>query len=413
MAGKWKLLVNPAALGWFLIKVGAYATVVLVFAVSVFVIVHRDEMRLIARFQALREVDPLPEARRLADAGMVCDALEYLDYFLEYEYVQQNIQVTAFAAELRAKRESWAFRGKDVLDGIWKGKGACLESMVSATAADFFVVGDVRDLAWETVKWYQGQEVDEFTAALAGAGVVLAVATYGTGGAAAPAKGSVSLLKVAKRLEKLPKPLQKALVVIFREAKEVKSLKPLEPMAESLSTIAKTPGVRTRDVMEVLARSQKVSDLKTMEQVVSAYGKNTAKFLKLGGEGSIEVVQKFGKGREVLDAVRDAAKYGPEGTKLVADAGPKMFLRWAKITKYGVRAVRTTYKERLTLTLSWILRLLPEWALYMVAGLTGFVGVGVPAWKARAFIRNVRASSRQDTGIGTQTNDRNLADKVG
>lgn len=398
MADNWKLLVNPAALTWFLLKVGTYALVVLVFAVSLFVIAQREEMRLIARFQALREVDPLPEARRLADAGMVCDALEYLEYYLNYDYVQKNPDTKAFESELRAKRESYAFRGKDVLDGIWKGKGACLESMVSATAADFFVVGDVRDLAWETVKWYQGREVDEFTTALAGVGVVLAVATYGTAGAAAPAKGSVSLLKVAKRLDKLPKPLQRSLAILFTEANAAKSLKPLEPMASSLSTIAKTPGVRTRDVLEILARSEKVADFKVMEQVASAYGKNTAKFLKLGGESSVDVVRKFGKGPDVLDAVQEAVKHGPEGTKLVAEVGPKTFLRWGKITKFGVRAARTTYKERLTFALAWILKLLPEWALFAVAGVTGTVSVGVPAWKARAAWRYVAARRSQRRG---------------
>lgn len=383
MPSKWNLWLNPAAGVWWLSKWVAYLFVVLGFAASVFVIAHREEMKSIVQFQNLRPVDPLPEAKRLAEAGLVCDAIEYLDYFLEHDYGQQNPEIIRFATELREKRDSWTFRGVDVLSGIFMGKGACLESMVSAVAADFFVVGDIRDLVLETNKWLQGESVDEFTVGLASIGVLLTGVTTVASGTTAPVKGTVSLLKLAKNLDKLPKSFQRSLLALFREAKALKTLKPLESATTSLATMAKTPGVRTRDMLEILARCENVSDLKFMENVAAAYGKNTAKFLTLGGKESLEVVRKFGDAPKVVEAMHEAVQYGPEGARLLAKTGPDTFLRYTKIAKYGSRAVRTTYQERLTFLLTRLVKLLPDWMLFAIAGVTGIVTLSVPLWKAK------------------------------
>ncbi len=149
-----KIGAAPALIGWQIVKLSVYFTLVVIFGASVYTIINVQELRVINEFEALKRVDPLPKAKELVEEKGYCEALAYLDDFRQYDYVRDNPDVTAFYNEIKVKRDSIWFRGQDALEGIWRGRGACPESMISATAADFFVIGDVRDLVWQGVKKY-------------------------------------------------------------------------------------------------------------------------------------------------------------------------------------------------------------------------------------------------------------------
>jgi hypothetical protein len=384
MFKNWKIVAAPLAYGPFILKVLGYTLSTALFALSVLVILHLREAGILAEFAALQRVDPLPRAQELYAQGRHCEALEHLDYFRDYEYVRSDPRVNQLYKQIKAERESLAFRAHDVVSGVWRGKGACLESMVSATASDFLVIGDVRDLGWEVYKKVQGQDMDSFTFALAGAGVVLAAATYGSSGAAAPAKGTVSLLKVANRLEQVPKRLQRELMALFEETAKVKKVGPLKPVVAALYGTSQIPGITVRDMVTVISRSQKVSDLKLMENVARAYGSKTGKFLKLGDDAPISVLRRYGKSNGLTEAMDQAVQYGPRGGRLIERTGPTQFMNYLLIAKYGVRGTRNIWKGRALVLSSTILKLLPEWILFSIATLTGVVIVGVPArWTAR------------------------------
>jgi voltage-gated potassium channel Kch len=324
-------------------------------------------------------VDPLPRAKELADAAEYCQALEYLDYFMDYDYVKENPKVTELYDEIKKKRGSYLFVGTDIVTGIVKGKGACTESLVSATVSDFFLIGDVRDLTIGlTNKYYYGQEADEFTMALAGVGILASGITYMTAGASTPAKASLSIFKVAKKLNKIPASLEKSLIRIFKRSAMTRDLKPMMPVARSVYRISKTPGLRMRDVFAVLSRSRNVRDLKTMERVAATYGKNTGKFLNLGGEVPIRLIRRFPLEKNIAEAVDTAVKYGPEGTKLLAKTGPTRFLKYVRATKYAARTTRSVWQGRLNSLLVKTMSLLPRPAIFSLAMLSGLVVLAVP-----------------------------------
>lgn len=388
-----KFLSGPLPALWLIFKVTAYLVTVLLFTISLFVIFQIHEIRLLTEFQALQRVDPLPEARRLVATGAYCDALEYLDYFREYDYVRNNPEVTVYYNEIRELRQSYRFIGKGVLDGIWKGKGACLESMLSATATDFFLVGDIRDLTWQGIRKYRGEETDTFVAALSGLGIVLTGATYSTAGGAAPAKGSVSLLKLAKRLNKLSEPLQKNLIRIFGKCVELKRVRPMKPVTSSLYALSKTPGIKIGDMMTVLSRCNKVADLKLMEKAALAYGSKTGKFLKLGGDAPVTVLKKYGKSSVLREAVDRSLEYGKTGTRLLQRTGPDKFLTYLTLAKYGVRGTRTVWQGRAQLALTGLIKIFPQWAVLVLAGCSGFITVIIPVRRTVKWWRRRRLSS--------------------
>jgi hypothetical protein len=363
-----------------LIKLAAYVIAAVVFGLCLAVLLKQHDLELIRQFQSLQQVDPLPRAKELADAGEYCQALEYLDYFMDYDYVKENPKVTELYDEIKKKRGSYLFVGTDIVTGIVKGKGACTESLVSATVSDFFLIGDLRDLTIGlTNKYYYGQEADEFTMALAGVGILASGITYMTAGASAPAKASLSIFKVSKKLNKIPASLEKSLIRIFKRSAMTRDLKPMMPVARSVYRISKTPGLKMGDMFAVLSRSRNVRDLRTMERVAATYGKNTGKFLNLGGEVPVRLIRRFPLDKNIAEAVDTAVNYGPEGTKLLARTGPTRFLKYVRATKYTARTTRSVWQGRLNSLLVKTMSLLPRPAIFSLAMLSGLVVLAVPA----------------------------------
>lgn len=358
-----------------IIKPVAYLAAVVIFGLSLAVVLQRDHLRLITQFETLKEIDPRVRATELAGKGDYCQAIDYMEYFMDYDYVKRDPAIAEYYKQLMEKRESLAFRGKDVWNGIWAGKGSCPESMISSTVTDFLVIGDVRSLAWEAAKWWKNEPHDDFIVALAGIGLLSTALTYGSGGAAAPAKGSLSLLKVAKQANKISAPLQKSLIRVFKEAERTRSLRRLRPISEAVYQLARTPNVKMRDFLTIISRSDNVRDLRLMPKVAKAYGRKTGKLLSLGGDDSLRLFRKFGNHKEIANALDSAVKYGPEGTRLLGKVGPSRFLKYVTLTKYAARTTRSVWQGHLTSVLTWSVAKIPETGIWILAVLSGLVVV--------------------------------------
>ncbi|MDQ7784107.1 MAG: hypothetical protein RDU20_14580 [Desulfomonilaceae bacterium] len=371
------------------IKTMIYLVTAVLFVLSVTVLVKKHEIALLKQFYALNRIDPIPEAEKLYRAGEYCEALEYLEYFMDYDYVRTNPEVQRLYKEVKTTRNSYAFRAEDLLKGVWKGKGACPESLVSATVSDFFIVGDVRDLLKGTLdKYYYEQDPDEFVMALAGVGIVASVITYMSGGTTTPAKVSLSAVKLAERMGKLPASLRKSLTKIFREAARTGNLKPIKPMSRSLYNISRVKGLKIRDLLVILSRSRRVSDIKMMEKAAGVYGKKIGKYLKLGGQSPLKVLRKFPGDKQAARAMDSAVQYGAGGTRLLEKTGPSKFLKYVRITKYTARTTRSVWQGRLNRLLVKLFSFFPEWSLWAIAGVSGLIVVGMPTravvkWRTR------------------------------
>jgi hypothetical protein len=358
-----------------ILKPVVYLAIVAVFGLSLATMLQRDHLQLITQFETLKEIDPRVKATELAGKGDYCQAIDYMEYFMDYDYVKRNPAIAEFYKQLKEKRDSLAFKGEDVWNGIWAGKGSCPESMISSTVTDFLVIGDVRSLVWEAAKWWRNEPSDDFTIALASLGLLSTVLTYGTAGTAAPAKGSLSLLKVAKQANKISAPLQKSLIRVFRDAKRTKSLKGLKPISDAMYQLAETRNIKMRDFLTIISRSDNVRDLRLMPRVAKAYGPRTGKLLSLGGDDSLRIFRKFGAHKEIANALDTAVKYGPEGTQLLRRVGPSQFLKYVTLTKYAARTTRSIWQGHLTSLLTWSVAKIPETGIWILAILSGLVVV--------------------------------------
>ncbi len=214
----------------FPIKLG----ILLLAAVSAGVLWQQAQLSVLA----LSRIDPLPETRMMIAEERYAEAADYLEFFMNYEYVNQNPEVRALYREISDKRRSWEYQASKLAEGLLAGTSDETIGKVTGVATDFLVIGDLRDLAQQGYNLAKGEETDAVIAALAtigviasGAQIVSVAGTAATAGAAAPAaigttaaKNGLVVLKVARKLGKLPSWLGKAIVDSVKIINKTKSL---------------------------------------------------------------------------------------------------------------------------------------------------------------------------------------------
>jgi hypothetical protein len=203
----------------------------------------------------------------------------------------------------------------DAWDGFISGEASNEAALSGAIAADLVGWGDVRDLHGEASSYLAGERVDQVTVAVASAGLILTGVTIVTIGAALPAKVGLSTIKLARRAGKLSAGLatdvaglarrainERALVDFGRAAKGVDpramlaaaksfvkpdAVKKFTDLGEDVSTIGRNSG--HRGVMDVLAKAEKVDDVRQAARVSRKYGNGARGALYFTGKMTFEL----------------------------------------------------------------------------------------------------------------------------
>jgi hypothetical protein len=128
-----------------------------------------------AQLGALPDFDYASEVAYLRGAGRYGEALVVADAGLAgapaaREAIRREREATV------SEQGSYLRRAKDLGLGALSGKGASIESLVGAVAADFFVVGDVRDLVVQGGRYVLDGETDEVVLVLSGVGIATTIA---------------------------------------------------------------------------------------------------------------------------------------------------------------------------------------------------------------------------------------------
>ncbi|MBY3433320.1 hypothetical protein HFN89_03960 [Rhizobium laguerreae] len=253
-----------------------------------------DEVR-----TALAEKDP--ELAR----SMVAVAKER-GYSLAPELIVQIEEAEKFSVTETAK-QAWS--------GLTSGNTDSPAAFAAALAADMTVVGDAKDLYGEYLKY---PEWDELTVALSSAGIVAAGATYASMLSALPAKAGVTLLKNAKKADKIPGPLLREMrelasgsvdvdavrqatksaakldateaVEQARRAVRPEVLQKLVDAGANFGTVARRHGYRAS--MDTLKLANSTDDIRRMGKLSSRFGDDyraTIRFARKAGSLTMHV----------------------------------------------------------------------------------------------------------------------------
>lgn len=340
---------------------------------------------------ALTHIDPLLETHAMIAEERYAEASDYLGFFLEYDYVNQNQDAQSLYQDISAKRESWDYQLKKLGEGLLSGTSDETIGQVAGVATDLFAIGDLRDIAKQGLNLAKGEEVDKVLVALAtigivatGAQVLSGAGTVASGGAAAPTvvgttitKSGLIALKTARKLGKLPAWLSKTIIKTAKSIKQTKSLGNLTSILGDVSTLAKTKGG-----FNLLSKAKDAAALSRMANFAKTFGSQSATMYHIGGGLAVKVAQQaetIGIG-----TIKYAATFGQTGLRVLDKVGA------LKFTKIASRSSKMAYKGDIFKLLARLLLMLPIWSLYLIS-LFGVI-IWVP-WHAVSRLGN-RSSSK-------------------
>lgn len=263
---------------------------------------------------SLPDFDYASEVRSLRLQGRYGEALVVAAAGREARAADRaSVEWAAIDAEERATREeqsSLLKKIKEVGLGALSGKGDSLEALIGAVAADFFVVGDLRDLVIQGGKELLDNDGDEVVLLLSVAGVVTTLA---------PEVDWVpSVLKVAKKSGAMSRRVAEFVKDAIK-AKDVEKLKPL--MRDTRRIVAHaSPGGAVR----LLAHAEDVQDVGMIAQFVERET-HGAFALRVTGKTGVRVVKEAGEVGE--KAVVAAAKKGRAGARFLESPAARALLR--------------------------------------------------------------------------------------
>ena len=200
-------------------------------------------------------------------------------------YRLERARLAAEKDKTVSEQQSWLRKAKDVGMGAVSGQGDSLEALVGAVAADFFIVGDVRDLVIQGGKQLADGNSDE---------VVLLLSVVGLVTTLAPEVDWVpSVLKAAKKAGTMSVHMAEYLKLAIKNKRAAE----LEKVFGDVQKLAKrtSPG----GAMRMLRFADEPKDLERLARFVDKAGEGAFALHVTGKEGA-ELLKAGEAGEELL-----------------------------------------------------------------------------------------------------------------
>lgn len=286
----------------------------------------RLELASLPNFDYVKEVESLRLAGRYGEAVMI--AQSGLDRSGDAALSDEEwSRLDAELVKTLSEQQSWVRKAQDAGLGALSGRADSLEGLIGAVAADFFVVGDLRDLVIEGGKLALDGESDEVILALSGVGLATT--------AAPEIDWAPSLLKAAKRAGTLTKRFGEQLVTLVRQGKKDTLLAVLG----DVSTLSKkaSPG----GAMRLLRHAESADDLKAIVRFVERHP-HGAFALHVAGDSGATIVKDAAK---LNEAAASTAKVADNAAPL----GESTLIKSARKGERGVRLLTNSRAGKILL----------------------------------------------------------------
>ena len=307
--------------------------------------------------RTLAHIDPLPHTQKLIQEKKYSEADEYLSYFIEYPYVNKNPKSRQLLEEIKNKRESYEYQKEKFIEGVIHGKSDEDIGKASAIASDFLFIGDIRDLSIEGSHYYNNGEVDKVVVALSSLGLIATVSTLYTLGASTPVKTSISVLKYAKRANKLPPWLSNKLIAQAKIAKETYSLDKIKNLLTPINKLYTKVGLT--QTLKLLKNTKNLKEFKQIINFSSRFGKKSPILLQVTQNQALKYSKLLPKAK--TKNILYASTYGKNGLKGMSKMGEAKFMR---TVGFRSNLAKTTYKGNFNSLFNYLLKNIPSWVLF-------------------------------------------------
>ena len=344
-----------------------------IFIVSATVLYQKN----VYAYHTLTHIDPLPHTQALIDEEKYVDAYAYLDYFMQFDYVKQNPKAHALLTNIQNKRQSLRYQSEKIAQGISTGTSDELSGQMAAIGSDFFVIGDIRDLALEGTHYFKHEEVDPVLVSLSTIGLVASASTLFTLGSSAVVKSGVSVLKLAHKSKRIPAWLNSYLIREAKQLRQSKDISSIKPLFSTLDTIHKEVGLQ--DTLKLLSKTQNFKELKGVSKLTKRYGSETVPLLKLSNKQILtqqKVLNKVNQKTIIL-----ASTYGSNGFVHLIKGGEKNFI---KTTKRMKAYSKIGYKGEIWKVFMWLMKHLNDMTLILLMSVSALLLVPFRKFRRKA-----------------------------
>jgi hypothetical protein len=199
------------------------------------------------------------------------------------------------------------------IKGFVTGEMDGVSGTLGVITSDFTSFGDFRDFIIQTNHFVNNEETDKIVYALSAIGAVTSVATFTSLGAISGVDVGVSIIKNAKKSQKLSPKFINLIgnrldeVIDISKIKNVDSLNPIRikevlissvkkdkfvKLSDELSDIKKiTKNTGVVDATDVMKYADSFEDVKKLSRLSSDFGKNTKAILEILGQGALNFTQ--------------------------------------------------------------------------------------------------------------------------
>lgn len=280
-------------------------------------------------YHTLVHINPIPKTKALMAEEHYVDAHNYLKYFMQFEYMKENPEAEQLLKEIALKRSSIAYKSGKFVEGLSTGMSDEFIGQASAIGSDFFLIGDLRDLALEGTHYYNDEEVDAVLVSLSTIGLVASASTLFTFGSSAVVKSGVSMLKLAHKSKRIPAWLGSYLTKQGQDIRKTKNIDNIKPLFNDLDKMYKNTGLS--DTLDLLSHTRSLKELQQTAKLTKRYGQETSMLLKLSKKSVLtesRTLQKFD-----IKTIKLASTYGTSGMVHLIKGGEKNFIKTTKRMK--------------------------------------------------------------------------------
>jgi len=329
--------------------------------------------------RGLVHIDPMPKTWELIEKNKYAEASDYLSYFMQFDYVKENPRAVELFNALQQKRNSYEYKQEKFIQGIIEGKSDENIGKVSAIASDFLVIGDVRDLVIEGNNYINNKRVDGVVVALSTLGLVATISTVNTFGTTSTVKGSISILKYAKKVNMIPNWLNRTIIKEAKVSKKTKSLNNIVGILEPIHTLYERVGLR--QTLNLLYKTKNLNELKGVVKLSKKFGTRSSQLLKLTGIKSIKEISTLSKVAKP-ETILYASSYGKRGLIALQKLGEAKFL---------LRISKSTYKGNFDSIFTKLLNTIPTSLLLTII----FLALFYYFYKTVGFIKELSRVNEQ------------------
>lgn len=312
-------------------------------------------------YHTLVRIDPIPHTKMLIAQEKYLQAHTYLRYFMDFDYMKNNKEAHTLLKDIATVRSSLQYSSLKIAQGITTGTSDELVGQASAIGSDFFLIGDIRDLALEGTHYFNDEEVDTLIISLSTIGLVASASTLFTLGSSTIAKSVISVLKLAHKSKRIPLWLNTYLLKQSKTIRKTKSLTRIRPLFKTIHKLEQRVGLQ--EMLKLLSQSTNLKELQSITKLSKRYGANTNILLKLSNKKVLSHASYFKTSS--LKTIKLASSYGSSGFVHLIKGGEKTFITTTKRLK---AYAKIGYKGELWKIFLWLMKHLSDRVLMLMMG---------------------------------------------